>query len=484
MSNQVTHKQTTFARLSKCFHVYLFVIVLFPFISLAQEKGNTDIISTVNGEIIKCKIRKINNNNISYQILRHGADTKGTIDMTQVIKYFYKQKWYDVNTSVANENNVNSARVNNSPIEKARNFILTENINEAVAAYSGLAKNSTDPELIMEYAYALALGGFYDASFIYLDRIRNNGFNSVDVNYYTSQVFALMGNNDLASEFWSPSMQNKAPGWISSKATTLLEKFKKKLSGSTKTNRDELIANFRHANQLASQNLYFQSIALFQEITTLYPNEYLPYVGYSISLEKAGAFQKSSQALTKAIALLSNSAEDKEKKQLMEQQLYELKLKAASFQKNNASQITQNYVPENKRVQTVAHIGGMVSPHLTNINLRYGFYIANAGSGSIDFGMLQNKNADNTFNNTYFHIGVTTYERMKKILAGVGIQFNFENGGTTTYNLKLSGGLSFVGKSKRSSLDIFIDVLKNTSATEPLVLNVSLGTSFYFGRGK
>jgi len=96
-------------------------------------------------------------------------------------------------------------------IEKARDFIISEKINDAIIAYSLPAKNSSDPSLISEYAYALALGGFYDVALIQLGRLWSIDQTSADVNYFSAQIFALMGYNELASEFWKESATSRKP---------------------------------------------------------------------------------------------------------------------------------------------------------------------------------------------------------------------------------------------------------------------------------
>ena len=196
--------------------------------------------------------------------------------------------------------------------EKGRNLILSGNINAAIASYAPLAQTSPNNTLIAEYAYALALGGIYDAALITLDRIESQ-FNESDVNYFTSQVFILMGYDDIATEFWKLSDNNKIPSWIALNATILSEKHKSNLKGLKKLSRDELIAKFKSANELTGEHLYLESIAQFHELIDFLPNEYLPYAGYSIPLEKIGAFEKSEQVVEKALSLIGKKPEHTDK---------------------------------------------------------------------------------------------------------------------------------------------------------------------------
>ena len=103
-----------------------------------------------------------------------------------------------------------------------------------------------------------------------------------------------MGYDDIATEFWKPSDNSKIPAWIALNSNTLLEKYKSKLTWHTKKQVVmELVAKFKLANELIAKHSYFQSLAYFHEIIDVLPNEYLPYAGYSIALEKAGAIEKS-----------------------------------------------------------------------------------------------------------------------------------------------------------------------------------------------
>lgn len=111
--------------------------------------------------------------------------------------------------------------------EKARDYVLSGKINEAIVTYASPAKNSNDPVWIAEYAYALALGGIYDAALIQLDRLWLIEQVPADVHYFSAQIFALMGYDNLAGEFWKESAQNRTPFWITSKSQVLLQQYRR-----------------------------------------------------------------------------------------------------------------------------------------------------------------------------------------------------------------------------------------------------------------
>jgi tetratricopeptide (TPR) repeat protein len=363
-------------------------------------------------------------------------------------------------------------------IERARNFILSEKINEAIATYAQLIiKDPNDATLLAEDAYAFALGGIYEAALMRLDRCWSIGANSPEVNYLTGQVFALMGYDDITNEIWESSGEYKTPAWIASKAPILLKKYKTKTSNLSIKSREELIANFKLANELASQNLYFQSIALFHEIINLYPNEYLPYVGYSITLEKTGALKKSVQTIERAISLIGDNAENKEKKQFLEQHLVSIRQKMTLLPTGELPGLSQMKVLDRARPQMMAYAGGMLSPSFTSLNCRIGYYISGSSNASLDFGMTKYDSVSST------NLGVSMYFRKHNFVSGAGLVMTSGNG-NTVFNLKLSVGLSKINKKRTSSDDVFLDVDTGLAKGALTSFGFSYGKSIYFGKRK
>jgi tetratricopeptide (TPR) repeat protein len=475
MLNQVAIKQRPTSWLETYLFICIFAIILFPAVSFAQDtkkqppaspvaiNGNADLIVTLTGDNINCIIDRVDRTSISYHINRRGL--QGTIALAQVAKYFYRKQWRDV--FVASPAN-----------EKARNFVLSENIYEAIASYAQLIlKDSTNATLLAEDAYALALGGIYEAALMRLDRCWSLGANSTDVNYLTGQVFALLGYNDITNEIWKSSEKYKPPEWIASKAPVLLEKYKTKTPKISIKSSEELITKFKLANELAAKNSYFQSIALFQEITYLYPNEYLPYIGYSITTEKTGALGKSAQTIEKALSLIGNNPEDLEKKQFLEQRLGSVKQKMTLLPEGSLPGLYQTIVPVGGGPQMMAYIGGMASPSYTNLNGRIGYYISGSSNASFDFGITNSSGTSSS------NLGLSFYERNKYLVYGTGIQMASGSGNTVFY-LKLSAGLSIMNRNRTSSFDLFVDVNYGLKKGDLSTFGLSVGKGIYFGKRK
>jgi tetratricopeptide (TPR) repeat protein len=441
-------------------------------ISLAQPNTassstypNNDIIVRINGDSIRCTIDAVSKTTISYHIKKFGPDPKNKIAPDQVKTYFYKQQWYTQEGISA-------------MVEQARNNILTGQINDAIATYARLMAGDTGNALLLaESAYALALAGLYDAALFRLDRCWSMNTHSTDINYFTAQVFALMGFDELAAEFWTVTGRHKAPSWISQKAAILLQRYKNTRPFPAKKEREKLISDFALANELAAKNLYFQSIGLFNNIILYYPDEYLPYIGYSITLEKAGALQQATRAMEQAISLLGDNVEDREKKTVLEQRLGHVKNRLISLPPDVLPGMLPKKAFDPSAPQLMAYAGGMWAKSYLNMNFRVGYFTAASSNASIDFGMSRNAGV------SVFNVGVAYYLRTGSLVSGTGINI-FTGNGNTSASLKLSLGLSKMNKKRSSSFDVFLDINPGLLKGSATTITLSVGQSIYFGRRK
>ena len=367
---------------------------------------------------------------------------------------------------------------NNSQNEKGRTLLLSGNVNEAIASYAPLAQNSTNTTLVAEYAYALALGGIYDAALINLDRIGSK-IDESDVSYFTAQVFALMGYDDIAVEFWKPSENSKIPAWIALNSAILLEKFKCKLPRSKKPSREELVAKFKLANELVTDHLYLQSIALFHEIIDFLPDEYLPYAGYSVSLEKIGSIEKSTQVIEKALSLVGDHPEDLEKKQFLEQRLAAIKELMVSPTKVNSA--FQKNVLGAKHPQMMAYGGGSIASSSVSLMFKIGRFISDQSNVTCNLGITNYPGGGGASGN----LGVSYYNRYHAYIYGIGLMSS-GNSWSIVYSLGMELNLKFK-KTKGPAFDkmqIFLDFNQGLSSGSPFSGNFSVGLPLYFGTRK
>ena len=361
-------------------------------------------------------------------------------------------------------------------LDAARAYIISEDFSKAVSTYAVLLqKDSASVSLNAEYAYALALNGIYDAALARLDRVWTPDAGSMDVNFFTSQVFALMGYDMLAIEFGRKIAAGSTPAWISSAAPGFLKDYSDRMPGDNMSEDGDVVTEFRRANRLAAQNYNLMSIAMFEGIITGYPGEYLPYVGSSIALEKAGMYEKSAQAMEQAIAIIGDNTEQQEVRQMLETRLADVKGKSATEGKNSSTTLLTTAKPNAKGRRMLAYAGGMFSPSYLSVTGRIGTFISGAGSLSADLGVSSSGSGAS------LNLGVMNFFRQKIFAGGYGLGVGF-GGGSTTFNIKISVGFSIMNKDKNSSWDIFFDgqqpLAPEGAAT---VVGMSIGRSVYFG---
>ena len=363
----------------------------------------------------------------------------------------------------------------NISLENARVMVLTEDFNTAAIVYAQLlSKDSLNISLNSEYAYALALNGIYDAALARFDRFWGNKADNPDPAYFASGVYTLMGYDQLASEFLNDPSTNNAPLWIGSKAGELSEKYKNKLPSGAALTGDKIVENFTRANKLAAQGSYLQALGLFEEIIIQYPDEYLPYVGYSIVLEKTGLYDRSVWAVETAIKIIGTDPKQLEAKQYLDKRLSGLKAKTGTPQPKAETMIQAGVPPATKSMSMMLYAGGMISSAYTSVNSRFGYFLSESSNAAVDVGL------SSASGNTSYNLGLSIYQRRKIFVAGFGLNGNFANKSNTFYG-KISVGFSFINKRNRSSWDIFWDGQAPLSKNLATIVGMSIGRSIYFG---
>lgn len=362
-------------------------------------------------------------------------------------------------------------------IESARALVLTENFDHAVTEYARLmVHDSANVSLNAEFAYALALDGIYDAALARLDRIWPMKAGNADAAFYAAQVFNLMGYDRLATDIGQSAGQNASPDWIASKAPLLLQKYRRTVSRPDQINRNELVDAFNRANKLTARNFTLQSVALFEDITYRYPGAYLPYLGYSIALEKAGLYEKSVQAIQTALILVGNKPEQNETREVLEKRLASLQGKSGTTPGSVNAGLSTG-APEKASLQKMAYAGGFISSGYSSFNARFGQFFTRTNYATVDMGISVANSS------TFTNLGFTLFNRQKIFVLGFGLTGSFGEGSSVLYS-KISVGPSFMNKKGTASFDIFLDGKAPLKKGYPTTLGISIGRSIYFGKRK
>jgi len=431
-----------------------------------DSKGNNDAVVTKSGDTIRCVIESVKHPLLTYIIRRTGTDRKVVIETKHVKSYFYKSRWHHGEGTYVE-------------IDDARNSVLNGHFQEAIQQYAiMLASDTFNVILLSESAYALALAGVFDVALMRLDYARILKTKTEYVNYFTAQVYALMGYTDLYDAFWKDGNKYETPAWIKEHAPYLRHNNAFRKTNEENTNNNQSIDDFHKANALASINQNIQALALFRKVIEAYPGEYLPYVGYGIVLEKAGAVALSSKMTEKAIELIGSSVEENERKQLLENRLAVLKKKVNVMPPEILPGLWEekNYNP--MASQFMAYYGGMFGPSLFSMNARFGIFAHDQGYAALGTGYTK------TSENNMFDMALSFFWRQQKIFVyGLGLQSAFAPN-YKSLNFKISLGLSLRNKKHTNSFDFFLDYNQGLTENSINSFSMSIGQSFYFGKRK
>jgi len=351
-------------------------------------------------------------------------------------------------------------------LNKPRDFILKDQIPQAIQAYAQLAnKDDVEPVVLLEYAYALALGGIYDGALMNLDRAKLSGASLGKNYFFAGQIFALMGFNRPAIEFLTNS---SVPRWIYSKYDDL---YKEHQSSAFVYQEKDLKTAFSRANYLVANSMNFQAIALFEQIIEKSPDEYLFHVGYSIPLEKTGARKLAIDEMKSGISLLPAEKQNTNIKLAFNERLSQLN------QRKDTKQIKQPEA-QGMKSQGMIYVGGSASSSYTSINGRFGLFFTNSFNASFDLGVTSDNNS-----NTSTNVGISAYQRIGKVFV-IGVGFSDQITNTDNMSINPSIGLSFMNKKRTSSWDIFFNVYCPIADNANYLYGFSIGKSFYFGKRK
>jgi len=364
--------------------------------------------------------------------------------------------------------------------EEPRGLLSGGKINKAIIEYDKLVnENIGNTTLMMEYAYALALGGLYENALMYLDRAILLGANK-DVYFYSAQVLTLMGYDTLAAEFWTNASFAVEPQWITFDYTSWQQKYaqKERRSIGDRDSHDSIV--FRRANALAARGMFLQSIVLFQELVDDYPNEFFSYIGYSTVLENVGMYNAAAKKLhigimmMKVQKLVNNDPTLNEAISVFEDYLLELE------KKTDRNLLSVPVSMPGFSQTFMVYGGGMIAKSYIAVNARAGFYLTNSVSAALNLGIAGSSG------NTYFNLGLSGYTRWKIFIVGAGLSGQFGNN-NSSFGLQTTAGFSIPTgkrKQKQKTLDILFDVTLPFAEDAKKMFGISIGQTQYFGKRK
>ena len=312
--------------------------------------------------------------------------------------------------------------------------------------------------LLAEYSYALALHHDFEAALMNIDRARTVGTKYGD--FYAAQVLTLMGYEEAAQQLMR---QANVPVWLNGIYLGLNEKYKVTAS----INRDAPEKALKRANKLAANGQTIQSMALFEELATLYPDTYIIYVDYSTVWESLGHYAYAAQLLQKGIDLMPQ--EQNEHKQIFQNHLVKVNEKKAKYE--NASWLKRTLGINPPKMMT--YIGASAAKDFYSLNGRAGLYTSNKFSASLNVGLNY---ASEEFSGS---IGLSAYQAWGVFVGGLGIT-DMISKESNSLSLTPSVGLSFLSKDQTSSFDIMVSGYVPFSSEQKFSYSISIGKTIYF----
>jgi tetratricopeptide (TPR) repeat protein len=220
---------------------------------------------------------------------------------------------------------------------------------------------------------------------------------------------------------------------------------------------------------------YFAAILIFRGLIEDYPDWVLPYLGYALALEKAGAFQCGQKAVEQAIIA---AEKNKEAKAQLKDKLKQLKNMPVSDQDNWRQEQT---------VKTFAEKPAQFSIGFGGARLIIGGSSGLRASLSGRFGVILDSGIDVSLNlsldtSSGVSIGVNAIQRYF-----MGDSFSLNYGGSISFNTAgpaLSGGLLggiswYLDSKKSSSLDTMLNIQVSPGSDSAPSGSIYIGVTRY-----
>jgi tetratricopeptide (TPR) repeat protein len=375
-------------------------------------------------------------------------------------------------------------------INEARNHLIKGEIIDAIDDYRNLKDSEYWSDICPEYAFTLACAGNLESAMNYLDDAIEEMPSNSSPYYYAGLVFFIAGYKDVANNFFK--VAEKFPGYHSQfaakaakigisgikclKITPPPEKNVKKGLKSFVPPSQEAKDALSLALLYYSENKHLSAIYEFLKLIDEYAGWVLPYMGCSLAMEKAGAFDAAKDFTDVALSI---SGIDKETKNQLEDR------------KNTFNKMT----PEDK----TSWIEEKIKAENEDINFDNVFFISFGGAnfsfddGEFSFsisgrlGIILSKKLDVSLNSGYdksngFTLGFNTvyryfFARSYSLNTGVALTYNSSSSSLFT---GITGGASWYFDRKKSSVDVMLIINDDLLNDNSLSTNLFLGITRYF----
>ncbi|MDR1459254.1 MAG: hypothetical protein LBI60_03470 [Bacteroidales bacterium] len=359
-------------------------------------------------------------------------------------------------------------------MDEARRAVQEHKIGEAISFYEQAVKKTKpyQPDLLGEYAYALALGGVHNAALMELDRARlyyTNELNTSEMNYYAFLVFQLMGYDDLAGEFKKLTKRHP-PSWIED---NMSDKLLSEYRQIPHINHDSVQLAFLRANWLAANNMLLQSVALFRELIRNYPEGFVLYAGYSVVLEKLGFLDLSISAMDTCMKYIPTDPEFAET-------LTAFKERQENLHKTSENNIKRrNFYTRHKIQGLMLYAGGLATPNSGSLDTRFGIYTKRNFSFSLDISLTFAEESAG------FNFGTSVYKtwigRRSDVFIGAGLGLSTGMDSPASFYINNAFGIRIKPIATDISFNLMQQMGKGLEIGYDIAIGITIGHSIYFG---
>ncbi|PKL92216.1 MAG: hypothetical protein CVV21_05550 [Candidatus Goldiibacteriota bacterium HGW-Goldbacteria-1] len=376
-------------------------------------------------------------------------------------------------------------------IAGARDFLIQGDIINSINYYKALKDSGEWSKIRPEYAMALGAGGMYEPAVNFLDTDRQEEPYGAAAYYYAGWVYHLAGYRDMGRDMWKAAQNgggyhayfakdalnttNPEKLYCAGKlgADKPLPRYVKSAEPDTAEARESL----KTALMYYSEEKYFSAAYAFRKMAEKYPGWVIAYMGCSLALEGAGAFDSARAAAEAAQTITGLGKADGDKVSQRVKELGQIKQSdKEAWMRNKNPELETPGVKDTY----VISFGG------ANMGFGGGGDFSLALSGRLGIMVLKEMEVSlgagfDTLSGLNLSVGATYryfIDENYSLNPGTAVIFGVSGDGLSI-SIALNGGFSWYLDKKSSSADIILSLNKTLVSDDPSV-SVYVGTTRYF----
>jgi len=375
-------------------------------------------------------------------------------------------------------------------VAAARDFMAQGDIINSIAYYKSLKDSAEWNEIRPEYALALALGGMSEPAMNCLDNSRQQEPFGSAAYYYAGWIFSLAGYRSIGNNMWDTAKNGGGyHAALAQKAAGAAAE--NNLCGQKMAQAKDLPRGVKQAQPKSqdakeglkaamisySEGKYFHAAYLFCGLSEKYPGWVVAYMGCSLALEGAGAFDAARDCARAAETLTGLSADDRKKISERVNELGKMKEEEKDAWMRDKNPENENAM--NKEIYVLSFGGanagfGGGSDFTLSLSGKLGVMIIKEMDVSLGLGYETVSGLVLSVSSAYRYYFDDNYS----INPGAAVNFGVSENGLSI-SIALNGGFSWYLDNKSSSADIIVSLNKSLASEDPSI-SAYVGMTRYF----